>query len=172
MEQTDEVQKVNQLKWAVRNPLEAVLCGLLTFIVIIAFIQVIFRYVFHTSLSWSEELARYMFLWFALLGAAYAFKSGSHFALRFVVDKFGKKAEGLFRVVVLVIVSLFLIVFIWKSIEYTFSMANQVAPSTGISMAVPYSSAIVGGGLMLYYVVMNFINSLKNTNPEELSQES
>ena len=30
---------------------------------IIIFIQVIMRYVFQNSLTWSEELARYMFVW-------------------------------------------------------------------------------------------------------------
>ena len=34
------------------------------------FMQVVFRYVLRRPLSWSEELARYTFVWISLLGAA------------------------------------------------------------------------------------------------------
>ena len=172
MEQKSEKSNIDQFRWLLKNPLEAVLCLLLIGIVLVTFLQVLFRYIFHLSLAWSEELARYMFLWLATLTAAYAFKTGSHFALRFVVDKLGTKMQGLIRVVVVIIVSLFLIVFTWKAIEYTFSMANQIAPSTGMTMAVPYSSAIVGGILMLYYVVRNGIRNLRGTDQEQLNQET
>jgi TRAP-type C4-dicarboxylate transport system permease small subunit len=54
------------------------------------------------------------------------------------------------------VVSLFLILFIWKALVFSFNMRRQIAPSTKISMAVPYSSAWVGGTLMLYYVLRNW----------------
>jgi len=172
MEENKEKTNVDQLKWLLKNPLEGVLCLLLITIVLLTFIQVIFRYVFHSSLSWSEELARYMFLWLATLTSAYAFKTGSHFALRFVTNKLGPKPLAVVNFLVVTIVSLFLILFTWKAIEYTFSMAGQIAPSTGMSMAVPYSSAIVGGGLMLYYVVKNWIDSIRKPKSEVPTTEN
>ena len=42
---------------------EWLLVGSLAFSVILLFIQVIMRSVFNSSLSWSEELARYIFIW-------------------------------------------------------------------------------------------------------------
>lgn len=44
-------------------------------------VQVIARYVFNYSLSWSEEIGRYCFVWISFLGFAAAFKSGAHIAL-------------------------------------------------------------------------------------------
>ena len=120
------------------------------------FIQVLFRYIFKLSLAWSEELARYLFLWLASLASAYAFKTKSHFALRFLVKRFGKGLQKITNTFVTFVVGSFLAIFIWKATEFTFSMANQVAPSTQMSMAVPYSSAMVGGVLMLYYVLRNW----------------
>jgi TRAP-type C4-dicarboxylate transport system permease small subunit len=138
------------------QPLELSLCVILVSIVVVTFIQVLFRYVFHLSLAWSEELARYLFLWLAALASAYAFKTRSHFALRFLVNRFGKKMQNAMGSLVTCIIVLFLAIFLWKAVVFTVNMANQVAPSTQISMAFPYSSAVVGGVLMLYYVIRNW----------------
>jgi TRAP-type C4-dicarboxylate transport system permease small subunit len=139
-----------------KQPLELSLCVILVAIVSVTFIQVLFRYIFHLSLAWSEELARYLFLWLAALASAFAFKTGSHFALRFLVDRLGKGLQKITSTIVALVVSLFLGVFVWKAAAFTFSMAKQVAPSTQMSMAIPYSSAVVGGALMLYYVLRNW----------------
>jgi TRAP-type C4-dicarboxylate transport system permease small subunit len=154
-----------------RQPLELALSLILVSIVAVTFIQVLFRYIFHLSLAWSEELARYLFLWLAALASAYAFKTKSHIALTFLVDRLGGRIRGWADTIVVIIVSSFLVLFIWKSLEFSISMARQVAPSTKISMAVPYSSAWVGGTLMLYYVLRNWWSNRRtmkqgNSNPE------
>ena len=51
------------------------------------------------------------------------------------------------------LVSLFLVVFAWESARFTLAVRDQIAPGTRMSMAIPYSSALAGSVLMLYYVV-------------------
>lgn len=55
-------------------------CGISTAIVmtVMIFMQVVYRYVLADSLSWSEELARYMFIWSVAMGSALALKTRSH----------------------------------------------------------------------------------------------
>jgi TRAP-type C4-dicarboxylate transport system permease small subunit len=137
------------------------LCVLLVLIVAIAFMQVVFRYVIKISLGWSEELARFLFMWLAGLGAAYAFKTRSHFALTFVVDRFPKSTRGLVGHLVSLTMTAFLLLFTYQAVMYTWSVRNQIAPGTQISMAIPYSSAVVGGMLMLFYVVRNWWDDRK-----------
>ena len=139
-----------------RNPLEAALCAVLVALVAVTFSQVLFRYVFRSSLDWSEELARFLFLWLAALSSAYAFKTKSHFALRFVVDRVAPGPRAVVNNVVTLAVSAFLVVFTYQAVRYTLSVTNQTAPGTQMSMAIPYSSAIAGGLLMLYYVLRNW----------------
>jgi len=159
-----------KLRYVMKQPLELSLCGILVAIVLVTFIQVLFRYVFHLSLAWSEELARYLFLWLAALASAYAFKTRSHFALRFIVERLGSRVRKGIESLVVFVVSLFLAIFIWKSIGFTFGMADQVAPSTQISMAVPYSSAVVGGILMLFYVLRNWWSDIRKKD-ERIQKE-
>ena len=59
--------------------LEETICIILMSVMtIIIFIQVIMRYVMHNSLSWSEELARYCFVWLIYIGVAYGCKLMKH----------------------------------------------------------------------------------------------
>ena len=50
----------------------------LAIMVIIIFTNVVMRYVFNHSLSWSEEMARYLFVWFSWLGVSAGLKDDSH----------------------------------------------------------------------------------------------
>ena len=140
---------------ALKHPLETAMCTLMVSLVIIIFAQVVTRYVLHVSLSWSEELARYLMLWLAMLSAAYGFKIKSHFALLFIVDKIPTKLRKITSAIGSVLVCALLCIFIVKSVEITYSVRNQVGPATGLSKSVPYASAIFGGVLMLYYVALN-----------------
>ncbi len=137
----------------VTHPLEVALCGILVAMVAITFSQVVSRYLLHVSLSWSEELARFLLMWLAMLSAAYGFKTRSHFALTFIVDRFGAGARRIIGLLVTLAVSALLVVFTWKAVELTQSAVGRTGPGTGLSFAVPYSSTIVGGLLMLYYLL-------------------
>ena len=57
--------------------MKKLVCSLI-FTVILVFFQVILRYVFSSSLSWSEELARYIFIWQIWLGTSVAQRDNSH----------------------------------------------------------------------------------------------
>jgi C4-dicarboxylate transporter, DctQ subunit len=56
--------------------------------VLLAFINVILRYVFDMSLTWAAELTNYLFIWSALFGAAYGFKQGAHISVTLLIEKF------------------------------------------------------------------------------------
>lgn len=136
-------------------PLEIVMCCVLVAIVGVTFGQVVFRYVLESPLSWSDETARFLLMWLAMLGAAYGFKTGSHFALVFIIECFEARFKRAASLVVTLVVATFLAVFVVNAAKYTMSARDVVGPGTQLSMAIPYSSAVVGGILMLYYVLRN-----------------
>ena len=142
--------------------LEWTLCLLLTAIVMVTFVQVVSRYVLQSSLAWTEELARYMFIWLAALGAAYAYKIKAHFLLRFVVERLSNKNQRLIANLVIGLTSTFLVVFTWQAVLYVESVAGQTAPGTGLSKAVPALAAVVGGVLMLFYSIRNWYREIDN----------
>ena len=67
---------------------EIVLVSSLVLNVIIIFMQVIMRYFFNTSLTWSEELSRYIFIWQVWLGSSIAFVDNQHIRVDLIFSIF------------------------------------------------------------------------------------
>lgn len=144
------------MRTLLKYPLEVAVSSILVALVTVTFSQVVFRYLLQAPLAWSEELARFLLMWMASLSAAYAFKTRSHFALKFVVDRFNPSLRRAVATFVTLLVVTFLAVFAYQSLKFTIEVRNMAAPATQMSMAVPYSSALVGSVLMLYYVIVNW----------------
>jgi TRAP-type C4-dicarboxylate transport system permease small subunit len=152
------------MRTLVKYPLEIAVSSILVALVTVTFSQVVFRYLLQAPLAWSEELARFLLMWMASLSAAYAFKTRSHFALKFVVDRFKPSLQRAVSTFVTFLVALFLAVFAYQSFRFTMEVRNMSAPATQMSLAVPYSSALVGSVLMLYYVIVNWWQDISAGN--------
>jgi len=63
----------------------------LAVMVIVIFMQVVMRYVFNNSLSWSEEFARYLFIWFSWLGVSAGLKDGEHLRVEILSTALAKR---------------------------------------------------------------------------------
>jgi C4-dicarboxylate transporter DctQ subunit len=55
--------------------------------VVLAFYNVVARYVFDSSLTWASELTIFLFLWSTFFGAAYCFKEDAHISISVLLDK-------------------------------------------------------------------------------------
>ena len=62
-------------------------------------VQVILRYGFDRPLVWSDELARYLFVWCAFLGWIVAARRRSHLAITVVGDRLGPRGHAAFALV-------------------------------------------------------------------------
>jgi TRAP-type C4-dicarboxylate transport system permease small subunit len=73
----------------------------LTFAVmtVVAFVNVLTRYVIQYSLAFTEEIVVSLFVWLTLLGAAVAFREGSHLAFTWLVERAPRPARRLSVVV-------------------------------------------------------------------------
>ena len=73
------LNSITRTSISILDNIEGHLCKiLLSFFVILLFVQVIMRTVFSNSLAWSEECSRFAFVWFSFLGASYAARLGAH----------------------------------------------------------------------------------------------
>lgn len=123
----------------------------LMFSVALIFAQVVMRYIFSSSLSWSEELARYLFLWQIWVGASYAVKEKKHLRIEVVRDLIkGIKNKEAFDLLAHTIWCAFAVFLAFKGFELTkmLYVRGQVSPAMRIPMAYAYASVPVGCALM------------------------
>ncbi len=61
-------------------------------------VQVVSRYVFGMSLSWSEEITRYLFIWSGFLSVSYCSKMCISIKIEQFVSKFSRRTIAWFKV--------------------------------------------------------------------------
>lgn len=59
--------------------------------------QVISRYLFSAPLAWSEEFARYSFVWISYIGCAYCVGVDGHTSITALVDKVSPKTRRIMK---------------------------------------------------------------------------
>lgn len=76
--------------------LEEGLCVLLLAVMtLVAFVNVVTRYLVHFSLAFTEELVVSLFVWLTLLGTSIAFREGTHLGFSFLVDRSSRSFQRL-----------------------------------------------------------------------------
>jgi TRAP-type C4-dicarboxylate transport system permease small subunit len=152
----------------------AIVCVLLVATCVIVFAEVVSRYLSIGSLAWSDEAARFLFIWTALLGAALGVKDGSHFAIHFVADLVPVPMRGGLVVFGAVGTSLVYGVMIWQGARLAVQNSDQLSPALDVSMSIPYLVVPVSGALMLFFTWVNVIDQWKQPGrqPPLLDQSS
>ena len=130
--------------------------------------QVIARYILNNPSTMSDEIIRYMLIWFTLLAAAYVFGKNKHIAILFVRESMPQKIQVfltyLSQITVLLTV---VVVFIYGGIKITMLTIPQIAPATGISMGFVYAALPVSGVITLFYTIYNIMTIERVVNKED-----
>jgi TRAP-type C4-dicarboxylate transport system permease small subunit len=125
------------------------LVGIVAVMTVIIILQVFLRYLFLFSLSWSEEVARYLMIWASFLGASLAVKYGLHIGVEYVINRF---PQGLKRAITLVAkasILFFLLLFTIGGLQVAWALRDQDSPALLFSMFYAYLSVPVGGVFMI-----------------------
>jgi TRAP-type C4-dicarboxylate transport system permease small subunit len=93
------------------------------------------------SWIWTEEMARFLFIWMVMLGAMIGVRDGTHFDVD-VWPELKWRANAILRVVSMVFVLLFALVFVWygvKFVQFGWNQTSELAdmPMTYIFVAWP-----------------------------------
>ncbi|MDR1964801.1 MAG: TRAP transporter small permease [Planctomycetaceae bacterium] len=90
--QTVNPKSDNSISSANPNGLfEWILVLLFVFIVVVMIISIFYRYVLNDSLSWSDEVIRFSFVWFTFLGSVIVFRDNTHIRIDYLLEKLSPK---------------------------------------------------------------------------------
>ena len=134
---------------------------LLAVLVVTTLLQVISRYVFRQPFDWTEETARYVFVWLGMIGAGMAARDRAHFFVDLLLERLPR---GLGRMVIILtglVSSAFLVVVSWAAFDLAISNHVQDSPVLTIPMSVPYLAIAVGLVLMAIFTAADTVRNIR-----------
>jgi C4-dicarboxylate transporter DctQ subunit len=140
----------------------AVLIAMVVVMTVVVFLQVVYRYVLAQPLYWSEELARYLFVWLSILGATLGLQKRGHFGLDVFFRMFPKKMKQSMRSFIYLLMGIVIFVILVQGITLVQKTASQESPAMGISMSWAYACLPVGGALMAIHLMVIFLKDWRN----------
>lgn len=118
----------------------------------ITVVQVFNRYVLQNSLDWSEEIARYLFIWAVYVGCSYATQMNRHLEVTVIRNMFGGKIAKPVTIAAYLCTMVFCVCASFWGVKFIMflSSTGQKTPALEIQMYWVFLSVPVGLGLMAY----------------------
>jgi TRAP-type C4-dicarboxylate transport system permease small subunit len=117
-------------------------------ILVIVLTAVFFRYVIGHSLAWSDEVVRYLFVQFTLLGTALTLRDRQHIRVEFFVELLPPKLRGGIEALALILVLAFNLLLVVFGMRWVAESAGFTTPALGLPLnwvlfaALPTSALI------------------------------
>lgn len=165
---------VKALRWVDDNFEKYIMFALLMVMVVVVFLQVFMRYVMDNSLSWSEELARYCFIWLIYVGISYGVKRRRHISVDALLLLFKGKA----KLYISMLANILFLVFCVFVVYYASGIASQLlaygqtTPALKIPTGIVYAAPPVGLGLAGIRLIQNIIIDIKRIRHFESNKNS
>jgi len=128
--------------------LDGALAGLGAGLVGLVLVSVFCRYVLNQSLSWSDEVVRYLFVWFTLFGTAVTLREREHIRVEYFVEKLPAGPRRAVEIAMLAGVCLFHValvvlglMWVWST-RGTYTSALQWPLNLFFYAALPCTSAL------------------------------
>ncbi|MFC3041822.1 TRAP transporter small permease [Virgibacillus xinjiangensis] len=144
---------MDRILHVINRATEIITMSLLLAMVALVFLQVCTRLLLDSSFSWTDELARYMFIWVVFLGGGIAFQHGTHISIEAMKEKLPFHLQRVLQVFVTVVCILFFILLITTGIQLMNSSMSQTSPALSLPMGLMYSVIPVSGLLQIWNVI-------------------
>ena len=128
---------------------KVMLCISVAVMLVVMIYQVILRYIFANATAWSEELARYLFIFQVMLASAIGIRRNSHLQIDALIHLLKPRWRMLSTVISTLIGVVFLCFLLVYSIDLVKTGANNLSVGLGVPMSIPYLCLPIGTVLMI-----------------------
>ena len=108
--------------------------------IIITFIQVIFRYVLNSALPWAGEITIFFFIWVIFLGASITLHKGLHIGVDIITNQLREKNKKIIYIFTNILIIIFCILVFFGSIPLVIDNFTQRSPALEIRLTYVYLS--------------------------------
>ncbi len=128
---------------------------------VIVFLQFFTRYVMNDSLAWTEEIARYLLMGVTFIGAATAFRRGTHISVEVAQFFMPAAVVRVLGFLIDVIVVGFVALLCWFSIAIAQRMQIQTMTVFPLPMSIVYGCIGIGCFLMLWRSAQRALGNMR-----------
>ncbi len=149
------------------NWLNERICALLMAVLVLTiWLGVADRYAYTLGTTWTEEFARYVMIWCALLAVPCGAYRREHIGLEFVLNFMPKPHRRVLQLVLDLIGLGFFLFLTYYSIGMTTEGKTQHANIFGMTMLVPFASVPVSSALTVVQLVVTMVRDFPLKAPE------
>jgi len=143
------------------NLLELILAAMLGALVLVVLAGVVSRYFVSSPLPWSEEVARYLFIWISFMGAGVGVKHSANFGLNLLAGRLSPRAHWSLEIAVHLVVACFGAVLAFYGWQILPIVGMQRGSSVPISLSYTFLAIPVGGALMLAFSLVRLRHAVR-----------
>jgi len=148
--------------------LQLIVTVLMGLIIIPVTLQIISRYIgIIPRYIWTEEAARFCFMWIILIGAMIAVRDGTHFEVDVLPAPKSVVREAIMRLVVYFFMLIMALVFVKYGYDYAAYGYTQTSELTGINMVVMHVSYLIAGVTWILFLgesIMTAVSVLRGNH--------
>lgn len=130
-------------------------CLLMTILMTMG-LHVVARYVFNSPLGWSEELARFAFVWMAMLAAAFVMAKDDHIAVDLLSTRLSQRANRRMKQFGYCVIALVCSVLMIGGLRFVYYVHPVGSPGLEIPKSLWYASVSVGLTLIALHAQINW----------------
>jgi TRAP-type C4-dicarboxylate transport system permease small subunit len=160
------------VKWLDEHFEELFLCLFSSIMVIVIGFQVFMRYVLQDSLSWSEELARYCFIWLVYLGISLGAKKKRHMSVDIAFLAFKDQGKIILSMIGNLLFLAFALFVIINGYQVTIKLLTwgQSSPALNLPVGLVYLAGPIGMGLTAIRLLQQLFQQIKMLMGKEAVQ--
>ena len=135
------------------------------------FLQIIMRFVFNNSLSWSEELGKFIFVWISWLGISIGERRREHIRITLIVDKLSVKWQKIFEIIANILLLGILFVTLYYAVILVKSQSHVHYAGIKISTSWGYLSLVLGCAFMALRLIGGIFTNISFLKKREYENE-
>lgn len=155
---------IKRIKMILDKILEIIVMICMAVLVLDVLWQVFTRLVLKNPAKWTEEVAIFLLIWVALLGAAVALSLGSHLGIDYFVSKLSKTKRIITEIIAFALIFAFAVYVMlyggYDLVVSTFEL-GQTSPVFGLPMGYVYLAVPISGFFMVIYSFIGLAERIK-----------
>ena len=128
-------------------------------------LQIVARFLFPSTPSWTEEASRLFFIYAIAFAAGLAFLENEYVSLDILFNRLSDKGKTRLTILIQAVTTILFGVIAVYSIPFIQLGALEFSPSMGIKMALPFASILLLASTIAVFSLLGLMNTLRNPAP-------